>query len=1019
MKRQLLLVLVLFPFIACFSQNKADLLYNQGIEAYNTKDYNKAIDLFSQCEKLNTSSNRQMPYYSCNATAFSAHIFYLMGDTTKAKEISMEYPVEPVDQRRTIMSDSIAIKAIYAFKNEDWKNAKKFFLKCAELEEEELGSNHYYLANSLLWAANSASEEGDYYESARLFEKALSIYKTTNNYCMAYDAFLGYCFGLGDYTNYDDRISYCDDFIKNYSKCEIKDSICGIYRTFLYSVERYYINQSDYNKGFDIANKIIETFDNTSYNENDYYKSLENIAFLYRDLNYYEDAANIFKIILEKRKTNRQELTIEFAGDLGLLAGCYFNMNQIEKALDCLKQSINILEKIAPESTEYAHLLGTYASFIRLKNGDKENAKAYYEKAKKIMEKNDSSGFAYASLLSQMLSYYSELEDWDNVRLCYQKAKDIYNSNEDISSGYINMLFNYMACCFISNNHEEVIHLEKEWFDLYTKENINAFGFLREDQRNSFYIPIQFYGYFPILLCTGIDHPDIRRYAYNSILFSKGILLSSTINFGNFVYETHNDFIIKKYEQIKDLRRLENAKGFEKTYHLDLTNHIDSLEESLIYELKKYGDYTAKLDIKYNQISANLSEDEIAIEFATTGGGLDDYLIALVLKKDWDDPLCVILGYQRDFVKYLSNNSTNIDNTYNSKELSIKIWDDIINYAHIKEGDNIYFSPDGIIYQLGIEYLPADDGRIMSEKYNIRRLSSTKELCFRENRPPYTSATLYGGLSYDINLIEMKDESSRYVSNLDITTDRVEKKLIDGMERTDRWGLTPLPASLLEVDRIEEILTENNQKVIKYTDVKGNEESFKALSGNSPHVLHIATHGIFIKKTKEEIESELYLKSFIGLDDKTKVIDYSMSRTSLALAGAMLALNKREIPEGVEDGLLTAKEISQLDLRNVDLAVLSACETGLGDITSDGVAGLQRGFKNAGAKSIVMSLWKVNDEATQLLMTEFYKNLMNGKTKSESLKEAQRYLRDYEQDGEKIFSSPLYWASFILLDGLN
>ena len=122
-----------------------------------------------------------------------------------------------------------------------------------------------------------------------------------------------------------------------------------------------------------------------------------------------------------------------------------------------------------------------------------------------------------------------------------------------------------------------------------------------------------------------------------------------------------------------------------------------------------------------------------------------------------------------------------------------------------------------------------------------------------------------------------------------------------------------------------------------------------------------------------------------------------------------------EIP-AAEDGILTAKEISFMDLRKTDLVVLSACQTALGEITGEGVFGLQRGFKKAGANTILMSLDKVDDEATKILMVEFYKNLMNGKSKYQSLKDAQKYLR--QVDNGK-YNKPEYWASFILLDGMN
>jgi CHAT domain-containing protein len=116
---------------------------------------------------------------------------------------------------------------------------------------------------------------------------------------------------------------------------------------------------------------------------------------------------------------------------------------------------------------------------------------------------------------------------------------------------------------------------------------------------------------------------------------------------------------------------------------------------------------------------------------------------------------------------------------------------------------------------------------------------------------------------------------------------------------------------------------------------------------------------------------------------------------------------------------LSAKEISHLDLSNTDLVVLSACQTALGDITNDGVAGLQRGFKIAGVKSVLMSLWKVDDAATYLLMKLFYKSLFAGKNKQQALRDAQNYLRSYMVGNERPYNDIHYWGAFILLDAIE
>ena len=153
----------------------------------------------------------------------------------------------------------------------------------------------------------------------------------------------------------------------------------------------------------------------------------------------------------------------------------------------------------------------------------------------------------------------------------------------------------------------------------------------------------------------------------------------------------------------------------------------------------------------------------------------------------------------------------------------------------------------------------------------------------------------------------------------------------------------------------------------------------------------------------------------LNIGDRATQEDLSLNRSGLYFAGANTALDPEQrkfIPDGVDDGILTAKEISRLDFKGLDLVALSACETGLGEVTGEGVFGLQRGFKKAGAQTIVMSLWKVNDKPTKDLMTEFYRNLMAGKSKHDAFVSAQDKIRQKYID-------PKMWAGFIMVDGME
>ena len=153
----------------------------------------------------------------------------------------------------------------------------------------------------------------------------------------------------------------------------------------------------------------------------------------------------------------------------------------------------------------------------------------------------------------------------------------------------------------------------------------------------------------------------------------------------------------------------------------------------------------------------------------------------------------------------------------------------------------------------------------------------------------------------------------------------------------------------------------------------------------------------------------------LSAGEKNSKEDLSLSRSGLFFAGANTALDPKQrqfIPDGVDDGILTAKEISRMDFKGLDLVVLSACETGLGEVTGEGVFGLQRGFKKAGAQTIIMSLWKVNDKPTKELMTEFYRNLVAGKSKREAFISAQDKIRVKYID-------PKMWAGFVMIDGIE
>ena len=226
-------------------------------------------------------------------------------------------------------------------------------------------------------------------------------------------------------------------------------------------------------------------------------------------------------------------------------------------------------------------------------------------------------------------------------------------------------------------------------------------------------------------------------------------------------------------------------------------------------------------------------------------------------------------------------------------------------------------------------------------------------------------------------------------------------------------GFDGLPGTKKEVEAIKRLLDDKSLSSTLRTGAEATETSVKDIDGQAPRILHIATHGFFF--SENQVRS-LDMLRFISKDESQSwadLEDKALTRSGLLMAGANGVLLGEDLPMEMDDGILTAQEISRLDLRGLDLVVLSACKTGNGEVSGDGVFGLQRAFKKAGAQTIVMSLSEVQDEATQILMTSFYDNLLQGLSKREAFHRAQRYLCSVE-NGK--YDHPKYWAVFVLID---
>lgn len=488
-------------------------------------------------------------------------------------------------------------------------------------------------------------------------------------------------------------------------------------------------------------------------------------------------------------------------------------------------------------------------------------------------------------------------------------------------------------------------------------------------------------------------------FGYEAVMFGKGLLLNTESSLRQVLINSGDPELLKKYELLNERKKQLSwirSKRMDPDEKEELTNEIlekiRDTERHLIQGSKLYNNFTKKIRINMRHLHDVLQDHDIAIDFCLING---DYY-ALLFKRSIPELSMVKLCSEEQLTR--------------DEDIYAAIWAPLEGY--LQDITDIYFSPDGKLYNIGIEYacMPSEDKTLINEKYRIYRLSSTRELVVARNKDYYhlkaeESAILYGGIDYDDESgdTETEDTELTYRSAINLRS----------LDRGSVNTLPYLPGTKKEIEMIGITLQEASTPipVTTLTNRNATETSFKQLSGKKNRVIHLATHGFYITKKQANQMSGHSVINISNINDRY-VEDRELLRSGLLMAGAM----SEEKDKAIDDGILTALEVASMDLSGTELIVLSACETALGDVSSEGVFGLQRGFKKAGAQSLLMSLWKVDDTATQILMTKFYKGLTLGQSKREALLNAQKYLRQY-QNGK--YDKPEYWAAFILLDGIN
>lgn len=755
-----------------------------------------------------------------------------------------------------------------------------------------------------------------------------------------------------------------------------------------------------------------------------YAELLEALAWAYGQNYDYEKSIQLLMTAAEIY--DKEQDWISMAGVYGTISQNYLWVAKLDSAEQYIKKSINVLNSHC-DAEEY----------LMNEVGHTGNNSIYTQNHLTAIKLNINT--TKANLFQTLASIFQAQGKYaDAISTELEKGQIIESMNDDqLYASHLGTLSKYYM---IDKQYSKAIECAEQGLIL-----------LKHEDKETVLMMLQLAS---IYMEAGNINKAIQ-YANKSVLISKSTNNNETAvsanSFLSFLYYINHD-----YEQLEKTssETIESLKNRLFNKHVKMTNEqkksiwreyggIFNVYNSIIKNIAINGPLIAKVydnvlftktiileastqktTLDYSQtswrdIQNHLSKNDIAIEFVCVpemnypknlnknenDGDISYY--ALVIDNVCQYPKLIPLCGDSEIDKlwlYFRNNDTDSAQCL-AREF---LWNPILN--QFKHAKNIYFCPDGLLHIVPIENIIEDEDNLIDRNYNVYRLSSTKKILEKRQTPHYNSAVLFGDIDYNHLKTQLKKEDKEDSFSF-----------VRGI--IDRGGFEPLYNSKNELSEIADILKSKNVLAKLYMGTNGTEDRFTQLSDESVNIIHLATHGLYVNPVEaEKIKTENNW-GFMGIIPNKRSIwdtinweDISMTHSLLVMAGGNRLIQREIMSKEGNDGILTAKEISQMSFKGLEIVVLSACETALGDIDYNGVSGLQRGFKQAGANTILMSLDKVDDEATKILMVEFYRNLMDGKTKHQSLKSAQNYLRKYE-NGK--YDDPKYWASFIMLDGLN
>jgi CHAT domain-containing protein len=756
-----------------------------------------------------------------------------------------------------------------------------------------------------------------------------------------------------------------------------------------------------------------------------YAASVNNRAVLYQELAFFNEAEKDFEQAKSSVVALKSETSQEYAIVLNNEAILLAEIGRFDDAIVNLNKAVSIIDAGKKNPAIQLGLKSNLALLYQRTNKLTEAEAIYLKLEKELDGMFGSNNPYYAGVLNNLAMVYVQMNKPEKVEDYLRRAADLYKSRFGEESPSYAKVIGDQGWYYrrteryteaepllvraleirektLGTEHPDYVHSKEELAILYwkTKQWEKAYDHYKVvmdktiDFINKYFPPMseaektkywevtypRFQRYSNFALDASTTLPEIVKDLFDYQTATKALLLNSTSKVKSAILRSGNGPLIQDYlnwldakESLARYYSLSKEDIRDQKINLDsIERSANSMEKSLSERSKEFSSGYSTRKVSWSEIANTLTDQEALVEIIHIRSYDHDFTkesryLALVLTKGAAAPKVAVMdnGNQLE-TRYAKFYRNSIQQRSQDPHSYAQYWSKIDPLISGKK--QVFLSPDGIYNQININSLSDPAGAYVLNKYDLVIVGNAKDILTIKGRPVATKK--------DAFLLGFPDYGGSNVP--------------------------ALPATKTELDAVNKLLKTGGYTCKQYMESGATEAVLKSVK--APGLLHIATHGYFLE------DADMSENGAVGISLEN-ARNNPLLRSGLLLAGAATTMSGEASVNlsSNDNGVLTAYEAMNLDLTGTDLIILSACETGLGDVKAgEGVYGLQRAFLVAGANALVMSLWKVDDAATQQLMTNFYTNWIKSGNKLKAFKQAQIQLMAKYKD-------PYYWGAFVMM----